>query len=99
MFGRDCNPAYLFSTSGLELDGNSSSDHAIENNDSERSENSYTVPSDSLEWIESMDSHRNSDYGNARTNILQDQARQKQIFDAKIHRKRFVFLLYKLKYL
>ena len=41
-----------------------------------------------------MDSNRNDKYKIARTNIIQDQARQKKIYDAKIHRERYVGCLF-----
>lgn len=92
MFGRDFNPAYLFQACNVEVeesgDSNSEDETVIE---PETHEGIYDPPMNADEWMENLDSCRNSECEVARTNIAQDQARQKQIFDAKVQRNRYCF--------
>ena len=88
MFGRDFNPAYLFRASNIEVEECSSSeDEAIL--ESETYESIYDPPINANDWMEDMDSCRNSECEVSQKNIIQDQARQKRIFDAKVQRNRY----------
>ena len=88
MFGRDFNLVYLFWASNIEVEECSSSeDEAIF--ESETYENIYEPSINANHWIEDMDSCRISECEVARENIIQDQARQKRIFDAKVQRNRY----------
>ena len=89
MFGRDFNPAYLFRANNIEFEEEPTNDDiSIE---SDTNESNYDPPVNSNEWIDDIDSCRSADYQLARSNIRQDQARQKLIFDAKVQRNRCEF--------
>ena len=86
MFGRDFNPAYLFRANSIEFEEVHSSDISDE---SAKNESNYDPLINSSEWIEMNDSSRSTECELARSNIQQDQARQKIIFDSKVQRNRF----------
>ena len=89
MFGRDFNPAYLFRANNIEFEEEPTNDDiSIE---SDTNESNYDPLVNSNEWIDDIDSCRSADYQLARSNIRQDQARQKLIFDAKVQRNRCEF--------
>ena len=88
MFGRDCNPVYLFRASDIQFEEEYSEDDSLIEHNTD--ENSFDIPVDPDEWIKDMDSNRNAERQVARTNIVQEQARQKIIFDAKIHPDRYI---------
>ena len=98
MFGRDFNPAYLFQACNVEVeesgDSNSEDETVIE---PETHEGIYDPPMNADEWMENLDSCRNSEYEVARTNIAQDQARQKQIHSV-IKLLLLVYLLLPVRY-
>ena len=89
MFGRDFNPANLFRASNIEFDEQHSSSEDGTIVELEVNEDIYDPPVNSNEWIKDMDLSRTSECQDARTNIVQGQARQKQIFDAKVQRNRY----------
>ena len=74
MFGRDFNPAYLFRANNIEFEEVHSSDISDE---SAKNESNYDPLINSSEWIEMIDSSRSTECELARSNIQQDQARQK----------------------
>ena len=77
MFGCDFNPAYLLSTSKIELE----EDNTITSEDDSpvymAEDHTYNLPANSNEWVEDIDSQRISQQRVARANIKQEQARQK----------------------
>ena len=89
MFGRDCNPVYLFRASDIQVGEEYSEDDPLVEPNTD--ENSYDIPVDRDEWMKDMDSSRDAERQVARMNIVQEQARQKDIFDAKIHRSRYTW--------
>ena len=85
MFGRDCNPEYLFLNCDVAIEDESDrEDINITNVQSNLDINSDTLH----KWMVEMDVETLSDRNTARQNIRTEQERQKRIYDAKVDHER-----------
>ena len=86
MFGRDCNPVYLFQNCKTTQGSDAEEEPPM---NSEQSSSVFDPPNGSNEerWKE-LESNRMAERAAARSNILTEQKRQKNIYDTKVQNNR-----------